>query len=127
MFSGIVETTAQVVKIETEQTNKHFALRNPFGEALTIDQSIAHNGVCLTVVKIEGDLYTVTAMQETLRLTNLDLLKVGDYVNEGDVICYIEAMKVFNRIKAEKAGTITSINFNSGDSVAEDDVLMTIK
>ena len=72
---------AQVVRIETEQTNKHFTLRNPFGEPLSIDQSIAHNGVCLTVVKMEGDLYTVTAMQETLRLTNLDLLKVGDYVN----------------------------------------------
>ena len=81
MFSGIVETMAQVVKIETEQTNKHFTLRNPFGEALSIDQSIAHNGVCLTVVKMEGDLYTVTAMQETLRLTNLDELKVGDFVN----------------------------------------------
>ena len=81
MFSGIVETMAQVVQIETEQTNKHFTLRNLFGEALSIDQSIAHNGVCLTVVKIDGDLYTVTAMQETLRLTNLDLLKVGDYVN----------------------------------------------
>ena len=81
MFSGIVETMAQVVRIETEQTNKHFTLRNPFGEPLTIDQSIAHNGACLTVVKIEGDLYTVTAMQETLRLTNLDLLKEGDYVN----------------------------------------------
>ena len=72
---------AQVVRIETEQTNKHFTLRNPFGEPLSIDQSIAHNGVCLTVVKIEGELYTVTAMQETLRLTNLDLLKEGDYVN----------------------------------------------
>ena len=72
---------AQVVKIETEQTNKHFTLRNPFGEPLSIDQSIAHNGVCLTVVKIEGDLYTVTAMQETLRLTNLDLLQEGDFVN----------------------------------------------
>ena len=81
MFSGIVEKMAQVVKIETEQTNKHFTLRNPFGDALSIDQSIAHNGVCLTVVKIEGDLYTVTAMQETLRLTNLDLLKEGDWVN----------------------------------------------
>ncbi len=72
---------AQVVKIETEQTNKHFTLRNPFGEPLSIDQSIAHNGVCLTVVRIEGDLYTVTAMQETLRLTNLDLLREGDWVN----------------------------------------------
>ena len=81
MFSGIVEKMAQVVKIETEQTNKHFTLRNPYGEALSIDQSIAHNGVCLTVVKIEGDLYTVTAMQETLRLTNLDMLQEGDWVN----------------------------------------------
>ena len=81
MFSGIVETMAQVVKIETEQTNKHFTLRNPFGEPLSIDQSIAHNGVCLTVVRIDGDLYTVTAMQETLRLTNLDLLQEGDWVN----------------------------------------------
>ena len=81
MFSGIVETMAQVVKVETEQTNKHFTLRNPFGEPLSIDQSIAHNGVCLTVVKTNDDLYTVTAMQETLRLTNLDLLKEGDWVN----------------------------------------------
>lgn len=81
MFSGIVEKMAQVVKIETEQTNKHFTLRNPFGESLSIDQSIAHNGVCLTVVKLEGDLYTVTAMQETLRLTNLDVLQEGDWVN----------------------------------------------
>lgn len=81
MFSGIVEKMAQVVKIETEQTNKHFTLRNPYGESLSIDQSIAHNGVCLTVVKIEGDLYTVTAMQETLRLTNLDILQEGDWVN----------------------------------------------
>lgn len=81
MFSGIVEKMAQVVKIETEQTNKHFTLRNPFGEPLSIDQSIAHNGVCLTVVKTDGDLYTVTAMQETLRLTNLDVLQEGDWVN----------------------------------------------
>lgn len=72
---------AQVVKIEQELGNKHFTLRNPFGEALSIDQSIAHNGVCLTVVKTEGDLYTVTAMQETLNRSNLGLLKEGDWVN----------------------------------------------
>ena len=81
MFSGIVETMAQVVKIETEQTNKHFTLRNPYSEPLSIDQSIAHNGVCLTVVKIKGDLYTVTAMQETLNRSNLGALKEGDWVN----------------------------------------------
>ena len=81
MFSGIVETMAQIVKIEQEQTNKHFTLRNPYAESLKIDQSIAHNGVCLTVVKIEGDLYTVTAMQETLNRTNLGEAKEGDWVN----------------------------------------------
>ena len=81
MFSGIVETMAQVVKVEQEQGNKHFTLRNPFKDALSIDQSIAHNGVCLTVVKTEGDLYTVTAMQETLHRSNLGLLREGDWVN----------------------------------------------
>lgn len=81
MFSGIVEAMAQVVRIDQEQTNKHFTLRNPFGDAFSIDQSIAHNGVCLTVVSSDKDTYTVTAMKETLRLTNLDALKVGDYVN----------------------------------------------
>ncbi len=72
---------AQVVKIEQEQGNKHFTLRNPYSDALSIDQSVAHNGVCLTVVKTEGDLYTVTAMQETLNRSNLGELKVGDWVN----------------------------------------------
>lgn len=72
---------AEVVKIETEATNKHFTLRNPYSDAMGIDQSIAHNGVCLTVVKNEGDCYTVTAMDETLRRTNLGTLKVGDWVN----------------------------------------------
>ena len=69
---------------------------------------------------LEGKAYLVQSTSETPK-------KVGDYVNEGDVICYIEAMKVFNRIKAEKSGTITSICFASGDSVAEDDILMKIK
>ena len=68
---------------------------------------------------LEGKAYLVQASSETPK-------KVGDHVEEGEVICYIEAMKVFNRIKAEKAGTITSISFSSGDSVEEDDVLMTI-
>ena len=73
MFSGIVEKMAQVVRIEKEQGNKNFTFRNPFvddankdAQRLFIDQSVSHNGVCLTVVRNEGDLYTVTAMQETL-------------------------------------------------------------
>lgn len=81
MFSGIVEALTPIVKIETEQGNKHFTLRNPFPEGTSIDQSIAHNGVCLTVVRHESNLYTVTAMQETLNRTNLGVVKEGDYVN----------------------------------------------
>lgn len=81
MFSGIVEETAKVVKIEKELENLHFTLSCSFTNELKIDQSVAHNGVCLTVVKIEDDTYTVTAMKETLERSNLGLLNVGDLVN----------------------------------------------
>ena len=81
MFSGIVDAMAQIVKIEQEQSNKHFTLRNPYAEAMGIDQSIAHNGVCLTVVRNEGDTYVVTAMQETLNRSNLGEVQEGDWVN----------------------------------------------
>jgi riboflavin synthase len=81
MFSGIVEQMAQIVKIEQEQSNKHFTLRNPYSEEMCIDQSIAHNGVCLTVVRNEDDCYVVTAMQETLNRSNLGVVKEGDWVN----------------------------------------------
>ena len=81
MFSGIVEGTAEVVEIRTDRQNKDFTLRADFCRELKIDQSIAHNGVCLTVVDIAGDTYTVTAMKETLDRSNLGLLRVGDLVN----------------------------------------------
>lgn len=81
MFSGIVEECATIVKIEREQENYHFTLTCSFVNELKIDQSISHNGVCLTVVKIKDNAYTVTAMKETLECSNLGLLKVGDEVN----------------------------------------------
>ncbi len=81
MFSGIVEATAQVVAIEHDRDNIHFTLRCPFASELHIDQSVAHNGVCLTVVRQEADTYVVTAMNETLRRSNLGGLQVGDEVN----------------------------------------------
>ena len=81
MFSGIIEEMATVVAIEQEQDNMHFTLRCSFAQDLKIDQSVAHNGVCLTVVRISGDTYTVTAMKETLIRSNLQQLKVGDKVN----------------------------------------------
>lgn len=81
MFSGIVEGMARVVAIEKEQDNLHFTFACDFARELGIDQSVAHNGVCLTVVRQEGDTYVVTAMDETLRRSNLGLLQVGDEVN----------------------------------------------
>lgn len=81
MFSGIVERTAEVAEIRTDRRNKDFTLRADFAQELRIDQSIAHNGVCLTVVDIAGDTYTVTAMKETLERSNLGLLRPGDLVN----------------------------------------------
>lgn len=81
MFSGIVEEYATVVAIEREQENVHLTMKCSFVDELKIDQSVAHNGVCLTVVRIENGTYTVTAMKETLDRSNLGLLKVGDEVN----------------------------------------------
>lgn len=81
MFSGIVEAMAKVVAVEQDKENKHFTLTCEFGNELKIDQSVAHNGVCLTVVKREGNSYVVTAMDETLKRSNLGLLQPGDEVN----------------------------------------------
>lgn len=81
MFSGIVETTARVVAIREDQGNRDITLECPFTHALKIDQSIAHNGVCLTVVALDAPRYTVTAIRETLLKSNLGTLQVGDLVN----------------------------------------------
>ena len=83
MFSGIVEETGKVVKIEKDQGNFHFFLICSFADKLKVDQSLAHNGVCLTVVNVDkaNKIYQVTAIQETLDKSNLGLLKVGDEVN----------------------------------------------
>lgn len=81
MFSGIVEEYAEVVRIEKDQENLHLTLRCSFVDELKIDQSISHNGVCLTVVKIQDGTYTVTAMRETIERSNIGMLKVGDKVN----------------------------------------------
>ncbi len=81
MFSGIVEEAAQVVALQQDKGNLHLTLRCSFVNELKIDQSVAHNGVCLTVVSMTEDTYTVTAVKETLERSNLGSLKVGDKVN----------------------------------------------
>ncbi len=81
MFSGIVEEAAQVVAVQQDKGNIHITMKCSFVHELKIDQSVSHNGVCLTVVSIDNDTYTVTAIKETLEKSNLGLLKIGDKVN----------------------------------------------
>jgi len=81
MFTGIIEHIGEVVSLEREQDNLHISMRTPITSELKIDQSVAHNGVCLTVVAIQDDVYTVTAIKETLDKSNLGQLEVGHKVN----------------------------------------------
>ncbi len=81
MFTGIIEATGRIEDIRQEGTNLHFYISSPFTHELKIDQSVAHNGVCLTVVEITGNIYKVSAIEETLNKTNLSQAKAGDLVN----------------------------------------------
>lgn len=81
MFTGIIETLGEVTAIRQEQTNIHFTVKSTITHELKIDQSVAHNGCCLTVVAIEGDEYVVTAIQESLDKTNLGTWEIGTKVN----------------------------------------------
>lgn len=81
MFTGIIETLGEVTALRNEDTNLHLSITSKITPELKIDQSVAHNGVCLTVVAIKNDTYTVTAIDETLQKTNLRHLAVGDFVN----------------------------------------------
>lgn len=88
MFTGIIETLGTVASIRQEGNNVHFDIHSSLTSALKIDQSVAHNGVCLTVVAIQGTQYTVTAVSETLQRTNLGDLQVGDKVNLERAMLY---------------------------------------
>lgn len=81
MFTGIIETLGSIQKIEEEETNIHFTVASPISDELQIDQSVSHNGVCLTVVSLNPGHHVVTAIHETLVKSNLATLKVGDKVN----------------------------------------------
>jgi len=81
MFTGIIESLGKVVAIQTEGQNKHFEIRSDISNELKIDQSVAHNGVCLTVVEVKEDVHRVTAIKETLDKSNLGFIKPGDELN----------------------------------------------
>lgn len=81
MFTGIVETLGEIIQIEREGGNIHFTIKSPITQELKIDQSVAHNGCCLTVVSFDQENYVVTAIEETLQKTNLSSWEVGTQVN----------------------------------------------
>lgn len=81
MFTGIIETIGEIAALEREKKNLHLTVKSNLSPELKIDQSVAHNGVCLTVVALDNESYTVTAIDETLNKTNLGGLKIGDAVN----------------------------------------------
>ena len=81
MFTGIIETLAEVVDLKKEKNNLNISLASEITDELSVDQSVSHNGVCLTVVDIKEGIYTVIAVQETLEKTNLNQLRIGEKVN----------------------------------------------
>ncbi len=115
MFTGIIEAFGKVVNLKKDQENLHLRLDSPLTRELKIDQSLAHNGVCLTVVETADDQYTVTAIQETLEKTNLGKLKIGDLVNLE------RAMMVNSRLDGhivqghvDQTGFCSGIDFRQG-------------
>ena len=115
MFTGIIEAFGKVVTLEREMENLHITLESSLSKELKIDQSLAHNGVCLTVVKIVENNYTVTAIKETLDKSNMNELKVGDLVNLE------RAMKMNARLDGhivqghvDQVGHCTAVEFNEG-------------
>jgi riboflavin synthase len=125
MFTGIIESVAQVERIETEGTNKHFLFSSPITGELKVDQSVSHNGVCLTVTRIEGTTYWVTAIKETLQKSNLGELRVRDKVNlercmlnngrfDGHVVQgHVDQTGVVKSIKDEKGSWIFEFEYDA--------------
>lgn len=115
MFTGIVEALGELKHIEKEDSNLHLRFSAPFTQELQIDQSVAHNGVCLTVVELSNDSYTVTAIEETLQKTNLGKLEIGDVVNLER--CTQVGARLDGHIvqgHVDQTGTCTSIENHEG-------------
>jgi len=118
MFTGIIETLGVVTKLESDQENLHITIRSIITNELKIDQSVAHNGVCLTVVEINEDTYKVTAIKETLQKTNIGSLKVNESINLE------RAMKLGDRLDGhivqghvDETGFCKEIKDQNGSSV----------
>ena len=125
MFTGIIETLGIIKNIVKDQDNIHLTIKSNFTNELKVDQSVAHNGVCLTVVNIKNDEYTVTAIKETLRKTNIGNLAKSNYINlergmklgdrlDGHIVQgHVDQTAICVNIKKENGSTIFSFNYDS--------------
>ena len=125
MFTGIIETLAVVKKVVKEQENVHLTIKSNITNELKIDQSVAHNGVCLTVVAIDNDEYTVTAIKETIDKSNIGKLKMTDIVNleramkmgdrlDGHIVQgHVDETGICTNIKDENGSTVCTFQYQS--------------
>ena len=129
MFTGIIEQMAEVSSLKKEGSNVHLSFQSAISSELKIDQSIAHNGVCLTVVDVSGDIYTVTAVNETLGKTNIGLLKVGSKVNiersikigdrmDGHIVQgHVDQIGICKEIKKESGSYILTFEYEPSNNM----------
>lgn len=125
MFTGIIETLGVVTNIEREQQNVHFTIESPLASELKVDQSVSHNGVCLTVVELTNFSYKVTAIHETLIKTNLNTLKKRDVVNleramkidarlDGHIVQgHVDQIGICTKIESENGSWRYSFSYNT--------------
>ena len=128
MFTGIIEGLGELKKTEKQGDNVHFTFSCPFTRELKIDQSVAHNGICLTVIDINGDNYTVTAIDETLEKTNIGEISIGEKVNlercmkvgdrlDGHIVQgHVDQVGVVNKIEEEDGSWKFYINYDPSHS-----------
>lgn len=138
MFTGIIETLGKLVQLEREGTNIHFTFESPISNDFKVDQSVAHNGVCLTVVELNGNQHTVTAIDETLKRTNLGQLEIGDEVNlercmsadgrfDGHIVQgHVDQLGMVVSIEEQDGSHLYTFSHESGDNFTVDKGSITI-
>jgi riboflavin synthase len=129
MFTGIIETKGEVVSIIKDGSNLDISLKSDITNELKIDQSVSHNGVCLTVVKIDNDIYTVTAIKETLEKSNIGLLEVGDQINlersmrlgdrlDGHIVQgHVDQKAKCTKVVEENGSWVLSFKYKNSDNI----------
>ena len=129
MFTGIIEQLAKVVALKKEGSNVHLSLKSSITKELKIDQSVAHNGVCLTVVDIKDNIYTVTVINETLNKSNLGHLEVGSKVNmercmqmgarvDGHMVQgHVDQTAICTEIKEDNGSHIFTFKYDKSDNI----------